>query len=98
MPTTLSSLRFLYSSDNINYQQSAFFVPEGRFTSHRISLAVKDTSYFRAYTEPHVVDIDLKLWQKNSTTNKYDILVASGPNGFSGEEVCINLFYFVRLF
>lgn len=87
LPTTFSSLRFLHSENNINYQQSSFFVPEGRFPTHKIYLEVEDKSLFRMYTEPHVIDIDLKLWQKNTTTDKYDILKASGKNGFYDEEV-----------
>jgi len=87
MPDTFTTTRFLKSTGLINYQ-GQFDIPEERFTSHNIDIHVAETSLFRVYTEPHYVDIDLKLYRQTYTTAGAEE-VASADNGWYGEEVIV---------
>jgi len=80
IPTTFNSVRFLGPSQQFDFQSTEFRVPTfSTIISKQISIQVNNISAFRVYTEPHVVDIDLILYQETE-------IVADGGFGFNNEE------------
>eukprot|EP01088_Endostelium_zonatum_P015123 TRINITY_DN357_c0_g1_i1.p1 TRINITY_DN357_c0_g1~~TRINITY_DN357_c0_g1_i1.p1 ORF type:complete len:3611 (-),score=673.24 TRINITY_DN357_c0_g1_i1:72-10904(-) len=101
IPTTLDTLRFLNTNNVLNYQSSNFKIPEQRFTSRKISFMVSEPSYFRAYIEPHEVDIDIKLFKNPAVGDPEE--VATSLNGIGTEEALVYLVkpdvsYFIQLY
>eukprot|EP01087_Luapelamoeba_hula_P002906 TRINITY_DN1271_c0_g1_i3.p1 TRINITY_DN1271_c0_g1~~TRINITY_DN1271_c0_g1_i3.p1 ORF type:complete len:3009 (-),score=261.11 TRINITY_DN1271_c0_g1_i3:1901-10927(-) len=89
LPQSLNTVRFLLSDSDVNFQARNWKIPDGRFPSHRINFSVRDKSLLRVYVEPHVVDIDMKLWQIQESQS--DVMVTKAKNGFNEEEVLMAL-------
>lgn len=98
LPSTFNSIRFLGLDGEFDYQSSQFQVPSfNGFTSRDITLTVTEPSIFRVYSEPHIVDIDLVLYDNRSPSP-----VAHGGYTFNNEESIIyalepNVNYIFRL-
>eukprot|EP01103_Thecamoeba_quadrilineata_P016462 TRINITY_DN5510_c0_g2_i1.p1 TRINITY_DN5510_c0_g2~~TRINITY_DN5510_c0_g2_i1.p1 ORF type:complete len:2655 (+),score=364.39 TRINITY_DN5510_c0_g2_i1:1076-7966(+) len=68
IPSTLDGVRFLGSTGEINYQSDRFatpFNPESIWSSTNTIFTnrLSTPSIFRVYTQPHVVDIDIALFE-----------------------------------
>lgn len=87
VPTTFNSIRFLKMNNNFDFQSNRFRVPDLQdinFATEFISFNVTTNSIFRVYTEPHVIDIDLILYENNN-------MVADGGFGYNNEESIVYL-------
>jgi hypothetical protein len=65
LPVTFNSMRFLGNWGRFDYQGDMIRVP--RFTSFiykYITFTVPQPAFFRAYTEPHLIDIDISLYEQ----------------------------------
>jgi hypothetical protein len=69
VPASLNTPQNLNTSPKIHIQEEFLIPPISTFLSTRetIIFTVNTTSYFRAYTEPHHIDIDLKLDEEGIT-------------------------------
>ena len=64
LPTSFNTIRYLGDSGKFDYQSSSWRVPDfNSFAYRSIYFNVTQTSIFRAYTEPHEIDIDIGLYQ-----------------------------------
>jgi hypothetical protein len=68
LPYSFNTMHYLSSDGEMNYQSSEWLVPSnfGFATLHDIKFYVNASSMIRVYTEPHAVDIDIKLIDANS--------------------------------
>lgn len=98
LPSTFNSIRFLGLDGDFDYQSSEYRVPA--FSGHtyrQIPFSVKEASILRIYTEPHVVDIDIVLYNDQSSSP-----IAHGGYTFNNEESIVyalqpNVNYTLRL-
>eukprot|EP01119_Soliformovum_irregulare_P024045 TRINITY_DN853_c0_g1_i1.p1 TRINITY_DN853_c0_g1~~TRINITY_DN853_c0_g1_i1.p1 ORF type:complete len:3439 (+),score=826.93 TRINITY_DN853_c0_g1_i1:91-10407(+) len=84
LPATFNSVRFLGWDNQFDYQATDFKVPpfeDYSFKSKTIRITPKVASVIRVYTEPHVVDIDISLFEVGVTAP-----LAHGGYSFNNEE------------
>eukprot|EP00002_Diphylleia_rotans_P007883 TRINITY_DN1755_c0_g1_i13.p1 TRINITY_DN1755_c0_g1~~TRINITY_DN1755_c0_g1_i13.p1 ORF type:complete len:3322 (-),score=584.61 TRINITY_DN1755_c0_g1_i13:304-9891(-) len=88
IPQTINNMRYLGLDSRFHIQSDDFLIPPMTYyTTKTVKLNVKKASMFRVYSEPHEIDIDLKLY-KNGASRRYSDLVASGIS-FNGEETVV---------
>eukprot|EP00026_Physarum_polycephalum_P000008 Phypoly_transcript_00008.p1 GENE.Phypoly_transcript_00008~~Phypoly_transcript_00008.p1 ORF type:complete len:1984 (+),score=285.38 Phypoly_transcript_00008:6000-11951(+) len=99
LPFSFNTMHYLGADGQMNYQTSEWLIPPNFAfaTLHDIRFSVNTTSLIRVYTEPHSIDIDIKLYDANGPK-----LLASGSNKISTEEsftylVAANTNYYVEL-
>eukprot|EP01125_Pyxidicula_operculata_P010689 TRINITY_DN351_c0_g3_i1.p1 TRINITY_DN351_c0_g3~~TRINITY_DN351_c0_g3_i1.p1 ORF type:complete len:3455 (-),score=945.65 TRINITY_DN351_c0_g3_i1:93-9641(-) len=88
LPNDLNTLAYLGQTGSFHVQNE--FYIDLDHSSHDVSFTLKEDSYFRIYTEPHDVDIDIWLWKLPKVPNpdnKYfgRTLIANGIS-FNQEE------------
>lgn len=88
IPMDLNTIRYLGVDNEFDYQSSSFRVPPfDGFGYSYITFTVPEDSLFRIYTEPHIVDIDLVLYDADNDSTS----LADGGFSFNDEEEIVYL-------
>jgi hypothetical protein len=81
LPYTFNTMHYLGYEGAMNFQSENWIIPALSFaTFHNINFSVPQPSLIRIYTEPHTIDIDIKILNTAGT------VLASGSNAISTEE------------
>lgn len=80
LPYSLNTMRFLGYSGTMNYQSDQWLIPSfSIFGQHTTYFNVSEAGFIRVYTEPHQIDVDIKLLGNG-------LWLTSGSNAINTEE------------